>query len=132
VRKKERATFFKELFLILFILCRVIVSSATGSTAYSLSAGGSMVHPLVFFFVVFFTLLTPLPQQVPAICVTPICPHSLSFRPLILPDCVEITIQVPADSRASAWASFDGRNRVELHPSDALVIKVSKYPVPCA
>jgi NAD kinase len=55
----------------------LIVATTTGSTAYSLSAGGSMVHP-----------------QVPAILVTPICPHSLSFRPLLFPDAAELKIHV--------------------------------------
>jgi NAD+ kinase len=89
----------------------IIVSSTTGSTAYSLSAGGSMVHP-----------------QMPAILFTPICPHSLSFRPLIFPDSVELKIQVPDDSRSTAWASFDGREQTELHRGDHLIIRVSKWP----
>lgn len=55
----------------------LIVSTPTGSTAYNLAAGGSMVHP-----------------QVPAILFTPICPHSLSFRPLIFPDHVQLCVQV--------------------------------------
>jgi len=89
----------------------IIVSSTTGSTAYSLSAGGSMVHP-----------------QMPAILFTPICPHSLSFRPLIFPDSVELKIQVPHDSRSTAWASFDGREQTELSRGDFLIIRVSKWP----
>lgn len=89
----------------------IIISSATGSTAYSLSAGGSMLHP-----------------QVPAILFTPICPHSLSFRPLIFPDSVELKIQVPNDSRSTAWASFDGREQTELQRGDYLIIRVSKWP----
>jgi NAD+ kinase len=89
----------------------IIISSTTGSTAYSLSAGGSMVHP-----------------QMPAILFTPICPHSLSFRPLIFPDSVELKIQVPDDSRSTAWASFDGREQTELHRGDYLIIRVSKWP----
>eukprot|EP00007_Cunea_sp_BSH-02190019_P004221 CAMPEP_0174231514 /NCGR_PEP_ID=MMETSP0417-20130205/2032_1 /TAXON_ID=242541 /ORGANISM="Mayorella sp, Strain BSH-02190019" /LENGTH=355 /DNA_ID=CAMNT_0015309417 /DNA_START=134 /DNA_END=1197 /DNA_ORIENTATION=+ len=68
-----------------------IVATTTGSTAYSLSAGGSMIHP-----------------SVSAILFTPICPHSLSCRPLCLPDSVEIKIQLPYTSRSSAWVSFDG------------------------
>lgn len=89
----------------------IIISSATGSTAYSLSAGGSMLHP-----------------QVPAFLFTPICPHSLSFRPLIFPDSVELKIQVPSDSRSTAWASFDGREQTELQRGDYLIIRVSKWP----
>jgi len=73
------------------------ISTPTGSTAYSLSAGGSLVHP-----------------QIPAILITPICPHTLSFRPMLLPDSMELRICVPYNSRSTAWASFDGRGRVEL------------------
>ncbi|XP_049850476.1 NAD kinase-like [Schistocerca gregaria] len=89
----------------------IIISTTTGSTAYSLAAGGSMVHP-----------------QVPAIIFTPICPHSLSFRPLLFPDSVEIKVQLPNDSRSSAWASFDGRCRTELERGDYIIIRISKWP----
>lgn len=66
--------------------------------------------------------------SVPAILMTPICPHSLSFRPLIFPDSVELKIQIPFDSRSTAWASFDGREQTELHRGDHLIIRVSKWP----
>lgn len=79
------------------------VSTPTGSTAYSLSAGGSLVHP-----------------QIPAILLTPICPHTLSFRPMLLPDGMELRICVPYNSRSTAWASFDGRGRVELKRESSL------------
>eukprot|EP00741_Cyanophora_paradoxa_P003797 tig00000718_g3691.t1 len=91
----------------------VIVATPTGSTAYSLSAGGSMVHPAV-----------------PGILFTPICPHILASRPILFPDYIEIRIQVPRDSRASAWASFDGRERHELRPADAVLVRASAYPPP--
>ena len=93
------------------------ISTPTGSTAYSvrfilssviythvgdpffvqLSAGGSLVHP-----------------EIPAILITPIAPHTLSFRPMLLPDSMEVRVCVPFNSRSTAWASFDGRGRVEL------------------
>uniref|UniRef100_H3BIP8 NAD(+) kinase n=1 Tax=Latimeria chalumnae TaxID=7897 RepID=H3BIP8_LATCH len=53
----------------------VIVSTPTGSTAYAAAAGASMIHP-----------------NVPAIMITPICPHSLSFRPIIVPAGVELKV----------------------------------------
>lgn len=90
----------------------IIIATATGSTAYSLSAGGSIVHPTV-----------------PGILFTPICPHSLSFRPLIFPDSVVLKLMVPRDARCNAWAAFDGRSRCELRKGDAIFVKVSKYPV---
>ncbi|PCH43982.1 ATP-NAD kinase [Wolfiporia cocos MD-104 SS10] len=89
------------------------VSTPTGSTAYSLSAGGSLVHP-----------------EIPAILISPICPHTLSFRPMLLPDSMELRICVPFNSRSTAWASFDGRGRVELRQGDHIKVTASKYPFP--
>ncbi|KAJ3112957.1 hypothetical protein HDU96_003958 [Phlyctochytrium bullatum] len=91
----------------------LVISTPTGSTAYSLSAGGSITHP-----------------EVPSILVTPICPHTLSFRPMLLPDSIELRIQVPRDSRSTAWASFDGRHRIELRQGDSIVVSLSRYPMP--
>ncbi|XP_073273983.1 NAD(H) kinase 1-like [Primulina huaijiensis] len=93
----------------------LILSTTSGSTAYSLAAGGSMVHP-----------------QVPGILFTPICPHSLSFRPLILPEHVTIRVVVPFNSRSHAWVSFDGKDRKQLAPGDALVCSMAPWPVPTA
>ncbi|XP_078442768.1 NAD kinase 1 [Wolffia australiana] len=93
----------------------LILSTTSGSTAYSLAAGGSMVHP-----------------QVPGILFTPICPHSLSFRPLILPEHVTVRVEVAGRSRGRAWASFDGKRREELGPGDALVCRMARWPVPTA
>ncbi|SCZ88812.1 BZ3500_MvSof-1268-A1-R1_Chr2-1g04652 [Microbotryum saponariae] len=89
------------------------VSTPTGSTAYSLSAGGSLVHP-----------------EIPALLITPICPHTLSFRPMLLPDSMELRICVPYNSRSTAWASFDGRGRVELRQGDHIKVTASQYPFP--
>jgi len=69
--------------------------------------------------------------SVAAILVTPVCPHSLSFRPIILPAGVEIKIVVSSGSRSSAWTSFDGRKRQELRLGDSIHITTSIYPVPC-
>merc|ERR1712212_592548 len=91
----------------------LIVSTPTGSTAYAVAAGASMMHP-----------------SVPAIMVTPICPHSLSFRPIVVPAGVELKITVSPDSRNTAWVSFDGRNRQELEHGDSLHVTTSIYPVP--
>ena len=70
--------------------------------------------------------------QVPGILFTPICPHSLSFRPLILPEHVTLRVQVPFNSRSPAWASFDGKDRKQLAPGDALVCSMAPWPVPTA
>ena len=91
----------------------LVLATPTGSTAYSMSAGGSMVHPAV-----------------PCTLFTPICPHSLSARPMLFPDSAAITIEVPPTARSSAVASFDGKTPVELYHGDALVVKVSPFPLP--
>lgn len=77
-----------------------------GSTAYSVAAGGSMVHP-----------------NVPAILLTPVCPHSLAFRPIILPDYAELELRIPDNARCTAWVCFDGKCRQELARGDS--VKVS-------
>lgn len=85
----------------------------TGSTAYSLSAGGSLVHP-----------------DIPAILLTPICPHTLSFRPMVLSDTMLLRVSVPRNSRATAYCAFDGKGRVELKQGDCVTITASQYPFP--
>lgn len=72
----------------------VVVATPTGSTAYNLAAGGSLCHP-----------------ENPVMLVTAISPHTLSFRPIILPDTIVLRLGVPYDARASCWASFDGKER---------------------
>lgn len=91
----------------------IIMSTPTGSTAYSMSAGGSMVHP-----------------SVPAILFTPICPHSLSFRPIVFPDAAKLRIEISEDARSHAWASFDGKSRQQLRRGDGLLVQMHMYPVP--
>ena len=90
-----------------------IFSTPTGSTAYSLSAGGSLVHP-----------------DIPAILLTPICPHTLSFRPMLLNDTMLLRVCVPKNSRATAYCSFDGKGRIELRQGDHVSIQASQYPFP--
>ncbi|RYP49771.1 hypothetical protein DL768_004558 [Monosporascus sp. mg162] len=90
-----------------------IFSTPTGSTAYSLSAGGSLVHP-----------------DIPAILLTPICPHTLSFRPMVLSDTMLLKVSVPRNSRATAYCAFDGKGRVELKKGDYVTITASQYPFP--
>jgi NAD kinase len=63
--------------------------------------------------------------------VTPIAPHSLSFRPIILPAHVEIKIKVPSTSRTAIKVTVDGHTRLDLNSEDYLVIKKSPYDVPC-
>uniref|UniRef100_A0A673GH91 NAD(+) kinase n=1 Tax=Sinocyclocheilus rhinocerous TaxID=307959 RepID=A0A673GH91_9TELE len=91
----------------------VIVSTPTGSTAYAVAAGATMIHP-----------------NVPAIMITPICPHSLSFRPIVVPAGVELKIMLSRDARNTAWVSLDGRKRQEIAYGDSITITTSCFPVP--
>lgn len=91
----------------------VVISTPSGSTAYSLSAGGSLVHP-----------------DIPGVLISPICPHTLSFRPLVLPNSLIVRVGVPYDARVSAWCGFDGKCRVELKQGDFLTVSASPYPFP--
>lgn len=72
----------------------VCVATPTGSTAYNLAAGGSLCHP-----------------DNPVILVTAIAPHTLSSRPIILPDTILLRLGVPYGARTGSWVSFDGRER---------------------
>lgn len=90
-----------------------MLTPTTGSTAYSLSAGGSLVHP-----------------DIPAILLTPICPHTLSFRPMVLSDTMLLRVSVPRNSRATAYCAFDGKGRIELKQGDHVTITASQYPFP--
>jgi NAD+ kinase len=81
------------------------VATPTGSTAYNLAAGGSLCHP-----------------ENPVMLVTAIAPHTLSFRPIILPDTTVLRLGVPYDARASCWASFDGKERSVHHP--CMIVKL--------
>lgn len=73
----------------------MIISTPTGSTAYSLSSGGSIIHPLVS-----------------SILLTPICPRSLSFRPLVLPATTPITLRLSEKNRGrEVEVSIDGASR---------------------
>jgi NAD+ kinase len=84
----------------------LIISSTIGSTAYSLAAGGPIVHP-----------------SVKALLLTPICPHSLTHRPLVLPENSEITVQL-MDHDDTANITLDGQNVVSIKSRDN--IKINK------
>ncbi len=78
----------------------LIVASPTGSTAYSLSAGGPIVHPAVESFVI-----------------TPICPHMLSDRPLVIRDSSSIEMKLSANTE-SVFLTLDGQRGIPLQPTD--------------
>ncbi|PYU12749.1 MAG: NAD(+) kinase [Acidobacteria bacterium] len=86
----------------------LIVSSPTGSTAYSLSAGGPIVHPAVEAFVI-----------------TPICPHMLTDRPVVVRDYSQVEIKMNGDAE-SVYLTLDGQRGVPLEPTDILRVQRAK------
>jgi NAD+ kinase len=82
----------------------LIVATPTGSTAYSLSAGGPIVHPAV-----------------ESILITPICPHTLSDRPVVVPNASKIELRV-AETSDSVFLTLDGQTGVPLQAGDRVHI----------
>jgi NAD+ kinase len=87
----------------------LIVSTPTGSTAYSLSAGGPILHP-----------------GVPAIILTPICPHTLSFRPLAVPATSVVSIRLLTGGE-EVYLTFDGQRGGAFLPQEAVEIRQAPF-----
>lgn len=87
----------------------LIVSTPTGSTAYSLSAGGPIVFPMLH-----------------SIIINPICPHTLTNRPVMLPENAGIRV-VLWTKGVGATATLDGQLSFDLRSGDAIVIRKSAY-----
>ena len=89
----------------------LIVATPTGSTAYSLAAGGPVIHPAV-----------------PGILMTPICPFTLTNRPLIVPDTATIRISLGKKS-SDIMLTFDGQAGLEINEDHTIIIKKAPCPV---
>ena len=87
----------------------IIVATPTGSTAYSLSAGGPMVEP-----------------DAHSILITPICPHDVASRCIVASDKREITVELTRNSRRNAYLSADGCKTLRMNMGDIATIKKSK------
>ena len=87
----------------------LIVSSPTGSTAYSLSAGGPIIDPAV-----------------QSLILTPVCPHTLTHRPLIVPGNAEIDVTLTSKDDG-AMATLDGQVGVAITQGDTVVIRTSDH-----
>jgi NAD+ kinase len=90
----------------------LIIATPTGSTAYSLSAGGPIIVPAV-----------------DAIVVTAICPHTLAVRPLVLPSQSVVTVEPIPPWTEEVLVSFDGQTSATMQPGDSLVARRGDHPV---
>ena len=90
----------------------IVVATPTGSTAYSLSAGGPIVVP-----------------GVDAIVVAAICPHTLAVRPLVVPSHAEVAVEPIPPWTEDVLVSFDGQVGTTMQPGDRLVVKRADRPV---
>jgi len=85
----------------------MIVASATGSTAYNLAAGGPIVHP-----------------SLDALVLTPIAPHTLTNRPVVIPGTAEIEIRPePQDGAEDVFVTYDGQYGYAVHRGDVIRVK---------
>jgi NAD+ kinase len=90
----------------------LIVSSPTGSTAYAMSAGGPILHP-----------------SLPAIALVPICPHTLSFRPIVVSSDSTVEIVLVSEAPLHAQVTFDGQLSFALEPGDRIYVRHADTPV---
>ena len=83
----------------------IVISTPTGSTAYALSGGGPILHP-----------------EINALTMVPICPHTLSSRPIVVGGNSNISISLHQHNHSSARVAFDGQNMINIQPGDELLI----------
>ena len=100
-----------ELHLTTYRADGLIVSTPTGSTAYSMAAGGPIMHP-----------------NLQALILTPICPYTLSHRPLVLPDAVHIQVMLQTRNE-DVRVTLDGQVGVELYYGDVVDIQQAARPM---
>jgi NAD+ kinase len=103
----EIETHFNNQFVNSFRADGLIVSTPTGSTAYNLSAGGPVIFP-----------------SMNAVVITPICPFTLSNRPIVVPDDAEIELRLKTDKEEVAL-TLDGQVGFALEVEDRVVIRKS-------
>jgi NAD+ kinase len=87
----------------------LIVSTPTGSTAYSLSAGGPILQP-----------------QIPAIVIAPICPHALTFRPMVVSSQSRVSVELLTGGE-EVYLTLDGQRGSKLEKDDVVEVRRSKY-----
>ena len=105
------AVYLDNVYLTTFRADGLIVATPTGSTAYSLAAGGPVVHP-----------------SVPSIILTPICPFTLTNRPLLIPDTTAVEIRLE-DSPEDIVLTLDGQEGFDMDPRDRIFVSKSPHAV---
>lgn len=106
-RIADLKTWFDGAFVTMFKADGLIFATPTGSTAYSLSAGGPLVHP-----------------SVDAVIITPISPHALTQRPIVVPGDQVLRVVLTSDG-SDAYVSIDGKTGVPVHVNDRLEVQRS-------
>jgi len=104
-------TYIDDQYLTTYVADGLIIATPTGSTAYSLAAGGPIIHP-----------------EVPGIVVTPICPFTLTIRPLILPDSAGVKMRL-AKKASDIMLTFDGQAGLEIDERDEITVAKSLHPI---
>jgi NAD+ kinase len=89
----------------------LIIATPTGSTAYSLAAGGPVIHP-----------------EVPGIIITPICPFTLTNRPLIVPDSIQIKLRLEKGA-SDIMLTFDGQEGLNITDMDTILVQRARRPL---
>lgn len=88
----------------------LIISTATGSTAYSLSAGGPIVNPLV-----------------KALVLTPICPHTFDIRSMVISENDSVRMRIKA-GHPEIFVTFDGQKSYQIADEDEVIVRKAKHP----
>ena len=90
----------------------LIIATPTGSTAYNLAAGGPIVQP-----------------SVDALVLTPIAPHTLTNRPIVIPSSSSVRVKPRMDERDEVFITFDGQAGAELHAGDEVTVCRGREPM---
>jgi NAD+ kinase len=90
----------------------LIVASPTGSTAYNLAAGGPIVSP-----------------NMDALILTPIAPHTLTNRPVVIPATSTVRVRPIMEERAEVFVTFDGQEALQLQSGDEVEVRRSDTPL---